>query len=258
MILDHVSHSQISMWQRCPRQWEFRYVKGLKMPPSGALIEGGCYHKALEVNFKQKITTLEDMPVDECLDVFSDEWKNRLSGEESVDWGGRHPDFYRSEGEGLLTEYMASTSFAVQPVTVENTIISEITGVNFVCRLDVVDMRKIVIDHKTSARAYSQNDVDCDIQASAEAFSLNRPIVFHNHVAIKSRVPRIQIVKSFRTRDDIEWWYNMATAVIRQMKTGIAPPRPIDAFGKAGYWCSERYCGFYGMCRVGLARSLFV
>lgn len=258
MILDHVSHSQIYMWVRCPRQWEFRYVKGLKSPPSGALIEGGCYHKALETNFRQKIISFNDMPVDECLDVFSDEWENRLSEEELVDWGGKPPGFHKDEGISLVTEYMASTSFSVQPVSVEEVAVSEIAGVRFVCIPDMVDTRNIVIDHKTAARAYSKVDVDYDIQASAEAFVLGRPIVFHNHVAVKTRIPYIQIAKSYRTREDIEWWYNMATGIVRQMKIGIAPPRSIDAFGKAGYWCSEKYCGFYNACRHGLARSVFV
>ena len=58
-------------------------------------------------------------------------------------------------------------------------------------------------------------------------------------------------------RNDIEWWYNMAVSIVQQMKTGIAPPNPVDAFGKAGYWCSEKYCGFHGICRPGLARSMF-
>jgi len=26
MELDHISHTQISMWNRCPRQWQYRYI----------------------------------------------------------------------------------------------------------------------------------------------------------------------------------------------------------------------------------------
>lgn len=222
------------------------------MSPSGALIEGGCYHKALEVNFRQKIATFEDMPVDECLDVFSDEWEMRLSGEEAIDWENRSPGFHKDEGVSLVKEYMLSTSFAVQPAKVEETLVSEIAGVTFLCVPDMEDVRKIVIDHKTSARAYSQGDVDKDLQAGAEAFALGRPIVFHNHVAVKTKVPHIQVVKSYRTHTDVEWWVEMATLVVAQMRTGIAPPNP------NGWHCSPRFCGFWGLCRSGLARSVFV
>lgn len=249
MILDHVSHSQISMWHRCPRQWEFRYVKGLKIPPSGALVEGGCYHKALEENFRQKIVTMEDLPLDDCLDIFSDEWEDRLLQEEIIDWGNRTPGFHKDEGISLVTEYIATTSFMVQPVKVEEISVSEVAGVKFVCVPDMEDVRRIIIDHKTSARAYSQDDVDKDLQASAEAFALGRPIVFHNHVAVKTKIPKIQIVKSYRTHTDIDWWVEMAAQVVTQMKVGIAPPNP------TGWWCSPKFCGFYELCRTGTAKA---
>ena len=257
-MLDHISHSQISTWLRCPRQWEFRYVRGLKEPPSGALIEGGSYHSTLEVNFKQKINTHEDMILDDCLDVYSDEWDKRVSREEYIDWGKLRAGQIKDEGASLVSEYMASTSTFVQPVTVEETVVTEIAGVRFVCIIDIIDSRKIVIDHKTSARKFSQIDVDMDIQASAEAFVLNRPIMFQNHVAVKTKMPKIQVVKSYRTRTDIEWWEEMAIQVLTQMKSGIAPPRPVDAFGKAGFWCSKRFCGFHDMCRGGTARTVSV
>lgn len=31
----YLSFTQLSMFLRCPRQYEFRYIKGLKIPPSG-------------------------------------------------------------------------------------------------------------------------------------------------------------------------------------------------------------------------------
>jgi len=252
MILDHVSHSQLNQWLRCPRQWEFRYVKGLKMPPSGALIEGGCYHKALELNFRQKIASFEDLPVDECLDAFSDEWERRLVEEEFIEWENRTPGFHKDEGISLVTEYMASTSFTVQPAKVEEAIVTEVAGVKFVCVPDIEDVKKIVIDHKTAARAYRQEDVDKDLQASAEAFALDRPIMFQNHIAVKTKVPKIQVIKSFRIRTDIDWWAKLAAQVVAHMKTGIAPPNP------NGWHCSPRFCGFYGVCRSGLIRSALV
>lgn len=249
LILGHVSHSQLSMWLRCPRQWEFRYVMGFREPPSGAQIEGGSYHKTLEINFKQKVDSHQDLPLDQCLDAYSDEWDARISGEEDVDWGEKEPGAYKDEGVSLVTEYMASTAFYVQPVIVELRLESKLAGTKFVCVPDMVDSNKIVIDHKTAARAYTQADVDYDIQATAEAFALGKPIDFQNHVAVKTKKPKIQIIKSYRTQADIDWWSRMARDIIAQMQSGVAPPRPVDAFGKAGFWCSARFCGYFGACR---------
>lgn len=254
-MLDHVSHSQINMWLRCPRQWQYRYVDGLKIPPSGALIVGSAYHSALEGNFQQKITTQTDLPLADCLDLFSDAWEDRLLEEELVIWEKLGPGECKDQGADLVKEYIVSTSPSVQPIQVERTYTSDVAGVKFVCRVDLEDVHRAVIDHKTAARPYSQDDVDGDIQASAEAYALGRPIVFYNHIALKLRAPRIQVVKSYRRRVDIDWWLDMATGVVRQMESGVAPPRSIDAFGKKGFWCSERFCGYYERCRGELTRS---
>lgn len=252
-MINHVSHSQLSMWLRCPRQWEYRYVKGIKLAPSGALVEGGCYHDTLEFNFKQKIKTGNDYSVDDWEGIFSTFWDKRLS-EEEVDWEGQSPDNLKMEGIGLVREYATSVAPTIQPVKVEETYYSNVAGVTFICRIDLETDTGLIIDHKTSSRKYGQIDVDYDMQASAEAFALNKPITFENHVALKFNVPIIQIIRSLRTTEDINWWLGMASRVVIQMRTGVAPPRCVDAFGKAGWWCSVRFCGNYEDCRGGLSR----
>ena len=250
-MLDHVSHSQISMWLRCPQQWEYRYVRGLKAPPSSALILGGAYHSALEVNFKQKINSGEDLPVDSCLDAFSDSWNYRLKETETILWENKDQNMIKDQGINLVREYQITTSSSVQPVKVEETYIKEVAGVKFLCIVDLVNVQEEVIDHKTSARAYTQEDVDKSLQANAEAFALGRGIAFQNHVAIKTKVPRIQIVKSYRTSADIDWWYLMVARILIHMKSGIAPPNPTQ------WSCSGKWCGYHNLCRKGLARSIF-
>lgn len=250
-ILDHVSHSQINMFLRCPRQWLYRYVEGLKIPPSGPLIEGGCYHKALEANYKQKITSRADIPVSSCLDAFSDAWDTRLAEEEFIDWEDKDPGDLKDEGISLVREYQHSTAPSIQPIKVEDTYVSEVAGVKFVCIIDLEDILHVVIDHKTSKRVYLQNDVDRDLQASAAAFVLGRPIIFYNHVAVKAKVPSIQLIKTYRMQADIDWYVEMVAQIVVQMSSGVAPPRP------TGWWCSPRFCGYYERCRGECARTYF-
>lgn len=237
------------MWQKCPRQWQYRYVDGLKIPPGGALIEGNCYHKSLEVNFTQKRHSFEDLPIGDCLDAFSTQWSRQLSESEDINWEGKNPESIKNEGHSLVKTYMTVQAPSVQPIEVEEWYISEVAGVKFITRIDLVDCIGAVIDHKTSKRSYNQGDVDKDMQASSAAFSLDRPILFQNHVAVKIANPRIQVVKTVRTREDIEWWLDAASCIVTQMKTGTAPPNP------KGWWCSPQYCGFYERCRGGLIRG---
>ena len=55
--LRHVSASQIAMYQRCPRQWAFRYVLGIKRPPDGGLVVGSGVHAGAEAGMITKKAT---------------------------------------------------------------------------------------------------------------------------------------------------------------------------------------------------------
>ena len=169
-----------------------------------------------------------------------------------ITWEYLGPGGYKDQGAGLVREYIETTSHLIQPVTVEETHVSEVAGVKFVNIVDLIDVNDVVIDHKTSSKAYTQDDVDKDLQASAQAFALGKAIVFQNHVAIKAKRPKIQIVKSYRLDHDIDWWYILAAKIITLMKTGVAPPNPTQ------WWCSERFCGYYSLCRKDLARSMSI
>lgn len=248
MDINHVSHSQINMWQRCPKQWEFRYVRGLKEPPSAALFEGSCYHRTLEFYFNQKMKTGRDLPLDDCLDLFATVWDDKLQLDENIDWGGKKPSVIKDEGVGLVGAYRSEVSYKVVPVMVEHYFTTQVAGVEFVLIMDLLDENDVAIDHKTSSRIYTQDKVDRDLQASATAFALGRPIEFHNHVAVKGKFPHIQIIKTYRALEDIDWWKLMTAKIILQMKSGIAPPRPTD------WWCAPRWCGYYDRCRGNLMR----
>jgi CRISPR/Cas system-associated exonuclease Cas4 (RecB family) len=70
--LPHTSISQVTMWQRCPKQYEYRYVLGLKRPPTPAMASGSSIHAGLEANNRVRIETGEDMPMEALLAHVSD------------------------------------------------------------------------------------------------------------------------------------------------------------------------------------------
>jgi len=248
-MINHISHSQIDMWLRCPKQWEYRYIHGIKTPPSGALVVGSCYHKALELNFRQKVHSFKDLPVEECMDNFVDAWDLVTENEEDIQWQGSSPGHLKDQGVALIDKYIDTTAPTVQPVEVEQRFECRIGDTGFVYIMDLLDDNNAVIDHKTSSKMYVQSDVDKSLQASAAAYVLDRPIIFYNHVAVKSARPQIQIVRTIRIRRDIQWWEDLALGVLSEMKSGIAPPRP------GGWWCSPKWCGYWPMCRGELASS---
>ena len=68
----HLSWSQIRMLMRCPKQWEYRYVRGVVKPPGIALVVGAGTHKGVEVNMRSKLEDGGPMPLSNVLDVTRD------------------------------------------------------------------------------------------------------------------------------------------------------------------------------------------
>ena len=129
-----ISNSQLGQWIRCPRQWEFRYVKGLKVPPGGAAVQGTAYHGGLKENFKYKIHTGVDMPLADVQDAFNTHWtaettNPREETDDDVDaepisdkvvlWDDKNPGELKDEGLRLLQLYHTSIAPSVKPVAVE-------------------------------------------------------------------------------------------------------------------------------------------
>ena len=54
-MADDLSPTKLGMLERCGLQYEFRYVKGLKLPPSSPLIVGSAAHRAAELDLKRKM-----------------------------------------------------------------------------------------------------------------------------------------------------------------------------------------------------------
>jgi len=255
-MIKTVSNSSVGLWLKCPKAWEFRYVKGLKIPPSGALVQGSSYHGALKENFSFKLKNGKDMSISDVLDAYDTSWNERLKGDDlgkdeseeaggsEVDWGGRPPDMLKDEGAKLVKVYHKQYAPAIMPLGVE--LYREkplIEGVKFIGYLDL-ELEDKIIDHKLKGKMISQIEADKDTQPLSYCF-LSDKMDFDYHVAIKKKVPEIQILTVKRkTAEDIEWWKNMVIDIVNNIKTGIFPPNPTS------WLCSERWCGYWPKCHA--------
>ena len=253
-MLDHISWSQIDMFNRCPRQWAFRYIEEMRIPPSGALVEGSVYHQTLENNFRMKLETGKDLHVDECLDMFSDIWDKRVSDEEAIDWEDEQPGDIKDEGFELVETYMTQRAHLVMPKLVEHVAIRKVLGIEVVSVLDLVTNEEKIVDHKTSSRMWNQDQADSHGQATTYNFTLDKIVPVQFHVAVKptKTLPaRIQILETKRSMKEILWWVKMVEEILSQMQSGVYPPRP------GGWYCSPKYCGFWGLCQEKCSVSIF-
>ena len=241
------------MWQRCPKQYEFRYMKKLKIPPKGIMVQGSAYHGALKENFLHKIKTQENLKVKDLLDAYDDSWLQRLKGQLGdkeddnydiidIDWEDKDPGKLKDDGALLLQLYHKNIAPNIVPRFVEQRAEDDIQrGIKYVGYPDL-ETDSEIIDHKVKSMSLNQEMAEKDSQVLSYCF-LRKKFNFAFHVAIKKRVPEIQIVKVHKTIKDINWWIDMVRQIIAQINTGIAPPN------NTGWWCSEKFCGYWKLCK---------
>ena len=258
--ITRLSATQLNMYLRCPHQWYLRYIKGLKIPPAGNMVQGRVYHEATADNFKQKIKSKEDIPFNELVDRYSEHWKKDVVVSE-IDWEGAKPSTVREEGIALLKCYHKEVAPKIFPKLVEEQKVKfvipgtlEVVGIT-----DLVDIRDKIIDHKLSVREKSQSDADRDLQASVYLWLRPECKAFVFHQIIKKRptksmlvkepgtasiIPYKNLVTTKRSPQQTERFVKMMSDTYTLMQAGVFPPR-CDSF-----WCSEKWCGYWGICKA--------
>ena len=246
-----ISNTQVAMISRCSRQWEFRYVKGLKVPPAGVMIEGSAYHGAVAENFKSQMDKGTQLSEPEFEDAFSTYWdksvKQGIKDDEEtldsyeIDWGGEFPGKLKDEGIRIAKLYKREVAPRIVPVKIEQNYEKQIDeNTKFIGFLDVETNDKI-IDHKLKAKTINQMDADKEIQPLSYCF-LTGKMNFDYHVATKTKIPKIDIVSVTKTQKDIDWWEEALKQVVAQMRSGVYPPN------QSGWWCGKRFCGYWQKC----------
>jgi CRISPR/Cas system-associated exonuclease Cas4 (RecB family) len=245
----YLSFSQINMYLKCPRQYEYRYIKGIKKPPSGALVLGTVWHSTVEENYKQKIETKDDLPLDHMQDFFADSWEAKLE-EEEIDFKSS-PATLKDTGISVVGAHHTNIAPLVNPVLVEEKFRVSL-GDNFPFDLlgfwDVIDDKGVVIDNKSYSKAKNQDDINKDLQLTA--YSLAYRLVtgkiekgLRIDSVIKNKKPRTVQISTTRTNEDCKWFLGLIEGVAQGIVKEVFPPNPL------GWWCSSKWCGFWETCK---------
>ncbi len=209
----HISASSLKMFVRCPEQFRRRYILGHKAPPSGAQLWGRADHKAVEVNYEQKISTMEDLPVAEVQERFATEVEQAIAGvDEEISWDGalfkektesQAIALVKDRGTALVGIYQQQIAPAIFPVTIEEEFLLPLNGCPPIKgRIDLKAKRfdlfttetqianPFNIERKTKAqnRAPGKDDL---FQSRIYELVNGLPVEFQ--VSVKSTSPRVSI-----------------------------------------------------------------
>lgn len=236
-----LSPSQVRCFLECPARWWFKYGLHLPERKNSSLALGLAVHRALEVNFREKIETQEDLETTGVLCVFREAWMEQVPETEFM------PDESQGDlrrlGERLVTKYMDEIAPTVEPAAVELDVQGEIAGVAVRGRVDVLDINGQLIDFKTASRRPSSVSPDYAFQLAT----------YRQITPGASGEVRIASLVKTKAVDVVQQAYTVEEPDIRA--TQVLYPMAQKAMGTGMYCpnrqsmlCSRKHCSFAKQC----------
>lgn len=282
-LLPHTSASALKQFNTCPEQ--FRRVRILKQRarPGAALIWGRADHKAVEQNFRQKMTTREDLDVELVKSIYAEELElevEREGGLDEVEWSKedlnptasdarKYLAKIKDQGVQLVGKYQIEQAPRVQPLAVEEPFSIQLPGVpvpveGFIdLDAELAEWWKIgspvherIIDRKTVGHPKVRGE--WLIQGRIYQLFKPRPIEFHLSLKPGKKRKEPRIVTPFKNENAGDYIFEPpppAMTIAQIQRTMVAIAECMAIYGPEDPWpdaishewaCS--YCGFRPSC----------
>lgn len=131
-----LSGSSLNTYLRCPKQWEYAYVKRIKSPPTLRLAIGSAAHTALEYDLAYKMAKGEDAPKEQVLEDFRAAFGVESYGATSHD--GETPAQALDSGIKCVSVWHDKVAPVTHPIAVEEEIQFKINDVIVSGTIDVI------------------------------------------------------------------------------------------------------------------------
>jgi CRISPR/Cas system-associated exonuclease Cas4 (RecB family) len=236
-----LSPSQVRCFFECQARWWFKY--GLQLPErkNSSLALGLAVHQALEVNFREKLETQEDLETTGVVCVFREAWMEQVP--QTVFTPEESQGDLRRLGEKLVAKYMDEVAPTVEPAAVELDVQGQIAGVSVRGRVDVLDVEGRLIDFKTASRRPSCVSPDYAFQLAT----------YRQITPGASGEVRIDSLVKTQTVQIVQQAYTVEEPDIRA--TQVLYPMAQQAMGSGMYCpnrqsmlCSQKHCSFWKHC----------
>ena len=266
----YLSYSAISTFTKCPLQFEFRYVKGMKKAPPGTqLAIGSAVHDMAELTLKHKMQNGEPLTVAAQKDAARDALLIAWKGDEEKD---RDPveltpeekavGAERTQGNAIdlavtLAElHHTELATKLQPHSVEEKFRLEIDGspYDLLGYIDVTEKPEQLVtlrDLKTKGKSPGKAEADESLQMTIYALAINS---LYGHLPedivldclVKTKKPKYVEQHTTRTPEDLVRLLHRIRITIKALETGVyAPTDP------SNWWCGEKWCGYWNDCPFG-------
>ena len=231
---------------------------GEKRRPGQQLVMGGAFHSVAEVNFAQKISSHEDLPVPELVERLTDElWPKQIEEQQEfageVEWDDKQ-DACLANTVLMVEGYQQNVAPRVQPLAVEEKLDIDVgLPISLIGYTDV-RTENVIVDMKTTKTARRSVKPDWQLQARIYGMARSLPVDFHI-VSPKTTItplefPDLSIIPSDPQK---------ATTLAMVQELGLRANRYMMEYGPFEIWptfgaINEQYnkaiCGYCGWANV--------
>ncbi len=267
MSVTHLSYSSVNKFRSCPKSWKFRYIDGVRGKKSEALEVGSMVHEIIESFLLS--------PGEKSLkEVYHDKLNSLIEEGEEENWPTiHHKNSFAMEKTEFSTD---SKNFIIQimegdelpailksyapeveseSIAVESKIEFNVPGVEIpvIGYIDLLTSGGRIVDFKTSKTSWNQDKADKELQASFYATSLymngivpyDQPVFVDYVVMVKNKTPKIQVLTTTRTAEDIQTVFNTTSEIWKSIQREAFFPNA------SSFLCSEKYCDAWSLCEGG-------
>ncbi len=256
----HLSPSQVNMMLRCAKQYEWRYIKDISIPPAFAMVKGDSFDAAVQTAMTSKKVSGRLPPKGELVEVMAAKVEERLP---EIDPG--EPDVLAAGGPEK-----ASGAFIDQSVKVVDAMIpwaekyqvkevqleqdAEIGGypmkgiMDLVSGTDVVTDTKLWRDRKQPKDAENSNQLriyNMLRRRSGEKVNGAEYVGLYP-LAYKWGLQELAQSNSEEAENRME---DTVSLVGQTIEAGLFAPVNLDS--QSAWICSEKFCGFWSQCEYG-------
>jgi RecB family exonuclease len=248
--LDHLSASSIRMYMRCPRQWWYRYVEGIKIAPDGGLVSGIAFHNAAEDCLTEKIATGENAPPEKAGEVARDEAEKGL--ENAVLLEDQSKGSVIDKAVRLAQNWAEKALPDAKPSTVEESWELDLGDVTVIGRIDMVEDDGTVVDWKTTSKTPPKPaDLAANPQTGLYSAATGSTKVKYVHI-VDTKTKGVNVVPVDVPEEMVANARDIATETALDVAGAVRSgyfPRNCE-----GWHCSPRWCGYYNRCMSGKDR----
>lgn len=250
--LEYLSYSRISTFMTCPLRFQFRYVDRIEPEfTASALVFGTAIHASLASFYRSRMDGVAEPSHEALMATYDHAWHEATVDSPPVQYkDGEDAQALRSVASAMLGRFQGDASSG-RVVRVEVPFRVRLDdGLDLVGVVDLVEMddegQVILVDHKTSARRYADQQAQDALQLGVyalayEALTGQTEHLVRYDVLLKSKNGEggVQRIYGVKGTGDVERTRKLALTIAEAVERGVFYPI-------AGWQCAG--CEFRATC----------